>query len=580
MRRDPAPHGVPRARAAGEVGGTAPEPGPPRVEQHAATTVQLHRDNRRVPDSATAYRRHVRVPSHGEVVEMGTPHGSASVHTPDFSGGPAAFVVDARGLVSAWSPMAERLLGYETAEVVGRPVAELWPVIPWDAPQQLSSAFEDGALGHAAVLTHRQGHPVPVTLAAYPVTSVVPGSEGTVILVTAVSLPTAVQDWLHHRERIAAGALRSRMEPADAPDHSAACITRSYVPARGGTGVNGSWADVIPLPSARVALVVSDVPASGMQATVCIGLIGAAVRALAELDLAPGEVLARLDDIVSRFTAGQDNKWSLPFVERLVGATYLYAVYDPIARRCVMASAGHPPPAVADPDGSVHVPELPGNRPLGRGEPVFESLDLELAEGSTLLFYTGGLVRACGTDGAIAGLLGRAVHQSGPSIKEVGRVTVDSMTPLLEAEDDLALLVVRTRVLSGGRVVAWELPGDPAAVAGIRSLVLHQLEQWDLGSLDFTTELIASELVTNAIRYGREPMQLRLVYDRTLICEVSDGSSTSPYIRRASATDEGGRGLFLVADCAQRWGVRYTNQGKTIWAEQALNTEATPQRPP
>ncbi|MGW5463899.1 SpoIIE family protein phosphatase [Streptomyces sp. NPDC003996] len=343
--------------------------------------------------------------------------------------------------------------------------------------------------------------------------------------------------------------------------------------------MNGSWADVIPLSSARVALVVSDVPACGMQATVCIGLIGAAVRALAELDLAPGEVLARLDDIVSRFTAGQGNKWSLPFVERLVGATYLYAVYDPIARRCVMASAGHPPPAVADPDGSVHVPELPGNRPLGRGEPVFESLDLELAEGSTLLFYTGGLVRACGTDGAIAGLLGRAVRQSGPSIKEVGRVTVDTMTPLLEAEDDLALLVVRTRVLSGDRVVAWELPGDPVAVAGIRSHVLQQLEQWDLGSLDFTTELIASELVTNAIRYGREPMQLRLVYDRTLICEVSDGSSTSPHIRRASATDEGGRGLFLVADCAQRWGVRYTNQGKTIWVEQALNTEASPQRP-
>ncbi|MFD7607952.1 PP2C family protein-serine/threonine phosphatase [Streptomyces mirabilis] len=108
-----------------------------------------------------------------------------------------------------------------------------------------------------------------------------------------------------------------------------------------------------------------------MQATVCIGLIGAAVRALAELDLAPEEVLARLDDIVSRFTAGQGNQWSPSLVERLVGATYLYAVYDPIARRCVMASAGHPPPAVAAPDGSVHVPELPSNGPLGMGEPVF-----------------------------------------------------------------------------------------------------------------------------------------------------------------------------------------------------------------
>ncbi|WP_406429180.1 PAS domain-containing protein [Streptomyces sp. NBC_01589] len=100
---------------------------------------------------------------------MGTLHGASSVRTSDFSGGLAAFVVDARGLVSAWSPTAERLLGYETAEVVGRPVAELWPVIPWDAPQQLSQAFGAGTPGPTAVLTHRQGHPVPVTLAAYPV---------------------------------------------------------------------------------------------------------------------------------------------------------------------------------------------------------------------------------------------------------------------------------------------------------------------------------------------------------------------------------------------------------------------------
>ncbi|MFD9004249.1 SpoIIE family protein phosphatase [Streptomyces sp. NPDC059582] len=508
---------------------------------------------------------------------MGTLRGaSSSGRASDSSGGPAAFVVDARGLVSAWSPAAEHLLGFETAEIVGRPVAELWPVIPWDAPQQLSSAAVPGP---NAVLTHRQGHPVPVTLAAYPVTSVVPGSEGTVVLVTAVSLPTAVQDWLCHRERIAAGVLRSRLEPADVPDQSATWVTRSYVPARGGTSVNGSWADVIPVSGARVALVVSDVPASGMQATVCIGLIGASVRALAELDLAPEEVLARLDDIVSRFAVCQGSKWSLSAVERLVGATYLYAVYDPITRRCVMASAGHPPPAIADPDGSVHVPELPCNRPLGMGEPVFESLDLELAEGSTLLFYTGALARACGTDDAVAGLLSRALRQSGSSVKDAWRVTVDTLTPLLAAEDDLALLVVRTRALSADRVVTWKLPADPAAVAGIRSLVLRQLDQWGLGSLDFTTELIASELVTNAVRYGREPIQLRLIYDRILICEVSDGSSTSPHIRRASATDEGGRGLFLVADCAQRWGVRYTDQGKTIWAEQELPADAAPERP-
>ncbi|GAA4966406.1 hypothetical protein GCM10023238_37670 [Streptomyces heliomycini] len=66
------------------------------------------------------------------------------------------------------------------------------------------------------------------------------------------------------------------------------------------------------------------------------------------------------------------------------------------------------------------------------------------------------------------------------------------------------------------------------------------------------------------------PVQLRLIRDRTLICEVADASSTSPHLRRAHAYDEGGRGLLLVAQLTQRWGSRQTDRGKTIWAEQPL----------
>ncbi len=86
------------------------------------------------------------------------------------------------------------------------------------------------------------------------------------------------------------------------------------------------------------------------------------------------------------------------------------------------------------------------------------------------------------------------------------------------------------------------------------------------------TELLLSELVTNAIRYANGPIQVRLLHDRALICEVSDTSSTSPHLRHAATTDEGGRGLFLVAQLAQEWGTRYTDHGKTIWAEQSLET--------
>jgi two-component sensor histidine kinase len=83
---------------------------------------------------------------------------------------------------------------------------------------------------------------------------------------------------------------------------------------------------------------------------------------------------------------------------------------------------------------------------------------------------------------------------------------------------------------------------------------------------------VVSELVTNAIRYGRPPIRLRLIHDRALLCEVSDASSTTPHQRRARVYDEGGRGLLLVAQLAEHWGTRHARHGKTVWAE--LNESA------
>jgi anti-sigma regulatory factor (Ser/Thr protein kinase) len=111
---------------------------------------------------------------------------------------------------------------------------------------------------------------------------------------------------------------------------------------------------------------------------------------------------------------------------------------------------------------------------------------------------------------------------------------------------------------------------DPSAVAVVREAADRQLDAWGLEDLTFGTELILSELVTNAIRYAKAPVRVRLLLDRVLICEVHDSSSTSPRLRHASATDEGGRGLFLVAQLSDRWGTRYTPTGKVIWAEQEL----------
>src|SRR5581483_11101200 len=131
--------------------------------------------------------------------------------------------------------------------------------------------------------------------------------------------------------------------------------------------------------------------------------------------------------------------------------------------------------------------------------------------------------------------------------------------------DDVALLLARTRALPSEQVATWEIPAAAGHVARARSLTTDQLEAWQLEETSFVTELVVSELVTNAIRYGSPPIQLRLIRDTALICEVSDGSNTAPHLRRARVFDEGGRGLLLVAQLTQRWGTRHTASGKTIW---------------
>ncbi len=130
--------------------------------------------------------------------------------------------------------------------------------------------------------------------------------------------------------------------------------------------------------------------------------------------------------------------------------------------------------------------------------------------------------------------------------------------------------MARARATDRRSLARWVVPIEPSAVAAVRAAATRQLLAWGLDDAVFTTELLVSELVTNAIRHATGPVELRLLRDRTLICEVADGSSVSPRLRRARMTDEGGRGLFLVAQLAQRWGTRYTSTGKVIWAEQPL----------
>ncbi|MGR8012008.1 SpoIIE family protein phosphatase [Streptomyces hypolithicus] len=389
---------------------------------------------------------------------------------------------------------------------------------------------------------------------------------------TAVSIDNARR---YTREHTAALMLQHSLLPQALPQLTGVELAHRYLPADSKAGVGGDWFDVIALSGTRVGLVVGDVVGHGLRAAATMGRLRTSVRALAHLDLAPDELLSRLDDLVMQAAneraPGTGDGDELPYDEAQ-GVTCLYAVYDPVNGICRMARAGHPPPAVVDPaTGSVTFPDLPAGPPLGLGGLPFETAELALPEGSLLALFTDGLVqgrRDQGADEQLDGLRAILSEHRRP-LSELCDRTVEAMLPG-PVDDDAALLLVRTRMLGRHQVAVWDLTAEPEVVGLARAAGAGQVAEWGLDELVFTTELVISELVTNAIRYASGPIQLRLIRDRTLICEISDSGHTSPHLRRAAGDDEGGRGLFLIAQMTQQWGTRYTTTGKTIWAEQAL----------
>lgn len=374
------------------------------------------------------------------------------------------------------------------------------------------------------------------------------------------------------REHRAAMALQERLLPRAVTDTPAAETVGIYRPAAGGAGVSGDWFDVITLPSLRVALVVGDVVGHGLPATATMGRLRTAIQTFADLELDPAEVLAHVEDLVQRLAA------ETPAGHRdTVGATCLYAVYDPTSGRCTFASAGQPPPILVLPDGTTRVVEVSPGPPLGVGGVPFESTTIDVEPGSVIALYTDGLfgIERYAADTGLRRLRDElAEHcRSGRPLDDIGP-TLLSDTDDRPPRDDIALLLARTRAVAETNIASWEFPADLSAVAQAREATTRQLTAWRLEELAFTTELVVSELITNAIRYAGGPVSLRLIRDQVLICEVADPSNTQPRLLRAEATDEGGRGLFIVAQCTTRWGCRYGRQGKTIWTEQPLGHRA------
>ncbi|MFJ8158341.1 SpoIIE family protein phosphatase [Streptomyces sp. NPDC094468] len=374
----------------------------------------------------------------------------------------------------------------------------------------------------------------------------------------------------HQREHKQVLALQRRLLPRTGGDTIE--IASVYQPATpDSAGVGGDWVNSFPLPDGRTALVVGDVVGHGLGAAATMGQLSMEARALLSAGLAPDEVLERLDETV---TLLDDADSGLAAGYSALGSTCCIALYDPVSHSLALSSAGHLPPVLVSPDGRASTLAVRPHPGLGAEFALREPFAVhtfDVPPGSLLALYTDGLVEdpSVSIDEGI-GMLADAVSAVHPwdGLQQAARHVVSTLAPLHE-RDDVTLLLARMIGYRKGDTATWRLPARRDAPARARAHVRALLLRW--GTRDGTRDnavLLASELVTNAVRFATGPVTVRLIRSgHALLLEVGDTGNGRPRLSRGGPFDDAGRGLHVVHKLTTRWGVRWTDAGKVVWAE-------------
>jgi len=356
------------------------------------------------------------------------------------------------------------------------------------------------------------------------------------------------------REHAIADELQASLLPAPRFDPDNLDVATYYVAGVEGTQVGGDWFDVIELGGGRTALVMGDVMGRGVQAAAVMGQLRSAVRAYAQLDLPPADVLENLDALVRGL--GDDQI-----------VTCVYAVYDPGDHSLTYANAGHLPPLLREPGRPTRALVESASPPLGIGLPAMREERLELPPNSLLALYTDGLVehRDRDLDSGIDALR-RELDRAHGTLESLPTGLVEVLLPE-GPDDDVAVLLARIDDQVDELSHSVAVSSDLAAIGQVRDEVQQVLMSWGAAaSVVEDVVLIVSELVTNALLHGRPPVELRLRNSPVhLILEVEDGATYLPRRMRPTPDDEHGRGLQLATLLTHRWGTRPTRDGKVVW---------------
>jgi len=365
----------------------------------------------------------------------------------------------------------------------------------------------------------------------------------------------------YSRERATALTLQRSMLPTGLSAPSSVEVKHRYLPGSQLIEIGGDWYESIALPGGRVALVVGDVAGHGVRAAVTMGRLRTAIHTLAMLELPPAETLQQLNELMGELGAREPHF-----------ATCVYGIYDAVSGTCELASAGHLPPLLVRPDGTTELLDISPAPPLGVGSGPIQSRVVEIDDGSLLVLYTDGLVerRTEDIDVGLAKL--REIFGPGSAERPLEDLCKATLAGVYadQQRDDIALLIARLRRIPEDNFVTWKLPAELTSAHRARTLIRRPMKRWGLTELIPAAELLASELVTNAVRYAPGQIGLRLILEGGLVIEVFDDSAALPRLRHPDDDEERGRGLQVVSQIAQRWGARRAVSGKIVWCELAL----------
>ncbi|MFE0641712.1 SpoIIE family protein phosphatase [Streptomyces sp. NPDC058877] len=391
--------------------------------------------------------------------------------------------------------------------------------------------------------------------------------ERTLLVALGSSIAQSLQRaMLYEQEHDLAEGLQQAMLPRKIPEVPGAQTAVRYRSARLGRDVGGDWYDVIALPGGRVGAVIGDVQGHDTHAAAVMGQLRIVLRAYAAEGHPPATVMAR----ASVFLHELDT-------ERF--ATCTYAEVDLATGVVQVVRAGHVDPLVRDVAGGCRRAPVEGGLPLGLSA-EFGRLDypvttLELDPGQTLMLYTDGLVEKPGAD-LDEGLqwLSALVRRGPADLQQLADHLCDVVVDR-GGEDDVAILLLRRhgsyRTQGAGRFQQHVAQNDPEALSSARHMIRAAVRAWGAGDRADEMELVADELMTNALMHtdGGAIVTLRILTGppRRLRVEVEDRSSALPRRREAGEAGVSGRGLFLVDQLSDAWGVESRGGGKCVWCE-------------